>query len=88
MSRVSEAQIMAEAIINAHGGKAFFNFGETSKIIGCGINTIPSLLYESGILVKKVGPSKRISALDIAMLMTQERIAPIDNTSRVARKSI
>ena len=74
----AEIKVMAEAIINAHKGQAYFNFGEAHKIIGCGINTLPHLLHTSGIIVKRVGPSKRISAYDIAELMCTGRVAAID----------
>ena len=76
--------LMAEAIIKAHDGKAYYNIGEVSKIIGCGANTVPALLHESGITVRRVGPSKRISAYDIAELMCKDKIAPIDNIRRRA----
>lgn len=73
-----EVKAMADSIIKAHDGQAYFNFGQTSKIIGCGINTLPHLLHNSGIIVKRVGPSKRISAYDIAELMCIGRVAAID----------
>jgi len=79
---LKEIKAMAESIIATHDGQAYYNFGEVSKIVGCGINTIPALLHESGIIVKHVGPSKRISAYDIAALMCQGRKAAIDNMRR------
>lgn len=80
----NEVRATAELIIKTHDGQAYFNFGEISKILGCGINTVPALLHNSGITVKKVGPSKRVSAYEIAALMCSKRIAPIDNTSKGA----
>ena len=80
---LSETRIMAESIMKTHDGKAYFNFSDVSKIIGCSINTIPALLHESGIIVKRVGPSKRISAYNIAEIMCSKRIAPIDNKNRI-----
>jgi len=77
-----DIKAMAESIINTHDGQAYYNIGEVSKIIGCGPNTVPLLLHESGIIVKYVGPSKRISAYDIATLMCQNRVAAIDNSRR------
>jgi len=77
MPRKSEIQIMTESIMETNGGKAFFNFREVSKIIGCGINTVPGLLYNEGVTVKKVGTSKRVSAYEIAQLMCTNRTVAI-----------
>jgi hypothetical protein len=74
----SEVKTIAESIMKMNDGRAYFNFGQASKIIGCGINTVPSLLHNSGIIVKRVGPSKRISAYDIAEVMCTGRVAAID----------
>ncbi len=82
MSAKSEITTMAHAIIKTHDGQAYYNFEQASKIIGCGRNTIAHCLHRAGVLVKKVGPSKRISAYDLAEFMYYDRIAPIDNTSR------
>ena len=75
----AEVKAQAETIIKAYGGQAYFNFGQVSKIIGCGPNTLPHLLHNSGVVVKRVGPSKRISAFDIAELMCAGRVAPIED---------
>jgi len=77
-----EIKNLAESIMATHGGQASFNFKEVSKILGCGVNTVPLLLNDSGILVKRIGSSKRISAYDVATLILIDRIAPVDNTSR------
>lgn len=82
MSKKEEIQAITTAIVTAHKGQAYFNFGETGKIIGCGRHTVASVLHEAGITIKKVGPSKRVSAYSIAAAMADGRIAPIDNTSR------
>jgi beta-N-acetylglucosaminidase len=74
----NEVKMIADSIIQAHDGQAYYNFGEVSKIIGCGINTVSHMLHNSGIIVKRVGPSKRISAYDIADLMCTGRVAVID----------
>ena len=79
MAAAAEIKIMSEAIINAHGGQAYFNFGEASKIIGCGRHTAAYHLHNAGVLVKNVGPSKRVSAYSLAEAMYYGRIAPIDN---------
>lgn len=70
-----EAQIMAEAIIRQHDGQAYFNFGEASKIMGCSYSRLPERLTRAGIAVKRMGNSKRISAYDIACLMSSDRTA-------------
>ena len=67
---------MAESIINTHDGQAYFNYGQASKIIGCGENTVAHLFSNSGVIVKRVGPSKRVSAYDIAYVMYSGRVAP------------
>ena len=84
MSNKAEIQSMTNALIESHDGQAYFNFGEVSKIIGCGINTVPVILRNAGITVKKIGPSKRVSAYDLALFMASSRISPVDNTSRPA----
>jgi beta-N-acetylglucosaminidase len=78
MSRNAEIKVMAELIMRIHDGKAYYNFGDVSRIIGCGINTVAHLLHNQGILVRKVGPSKRVSAYDIAEIMYSKRVPPID----------
>ena len=78
MARKTERQCMAESIIDTNGGQAYFNFGEIARIIGCGIHTVPQMLYDAGITVKKVGPSKRVSAIDLAELMADGRINSVD----------
>lgn len=77
-----EIKAIGDGIIRAHNGQAFFNMTEAHKIIGCGENTITALVHSHGITVKPVGPSKRISAYDIAEIMCSNRIAPTDNLSR------
>lgn len=79
MPRIPDVQILADTIIRTHDGKAYYNFTEVKEIIGCGINNVPRVLHDAGILVKKVGPSKLVSAYDIATAMHSDRIAPIDN---------
>lgn len=75
----SEIKQMAELIIKTQNGKSYFNFSEASKIIGCGVNTVPPLMHENGVIVKQVGRSKRVSAFDIAEVMCTRRTAAIDN---------
>lgn len=83
-SRKEEIIVMTDAIIKAHDGQSYFNFGQASKIIGCGRHTLAHHLNSLGLTVKLVGPSKRISACDIATLMCTDRISPVDNISRGA----
>jgi phage antirepressor YoqD-like protein len=78
MASIKAVKELADTIIRAHGGQAFFNFGEISKIMGCGINTVPKFLYDKGVLVQKVGPSKRVSALELADAMLSGRKTPVD----------
>ncbi|NTW04560.1 MAG: helix-turn-helix domain-containing protein [Peptococcaceae bacterium] len=70
---------LGDAIVRMHDGQMFFNFTEVAAIIGCGVNTVSALLHSHGITVKKVGPSKRVSAYDLAEVMIKDRISPIDN---------
>ena len=77
---MKEARIMAKAIMEAHDGQAYFNIQQAAKIVGCGRNTMITMLTDAGILVKRVGPSKRVSALDLASVMTQQRVIPYYTT--------
>ena len=79
---LGEIKSLGDSIVRTHDGRTFFNLSEACEIIGCGPNTLPALLHAHGIAVKKVGPSKRINAYDIAEVMCSKRIAPIDNTTR------
>jgi hypothetical protein len=79
----TEIQIMTEAIIKQHNGQAYFNIEEGAKIIDCGRNTFARMLSDSGVTVKKVGTSKRVSAHDIAMLMGRGRVASYENGARI-----
>lgn len=72
----SEAAIMAKAIIESNDGQAYFNINEASKIIGCGRNKLVSKLTDAGVLVKRIGSSKRISAYDLATYMCTDRVIP------------
>lgn len=82
MDRKEEIQAMATAIIDSNHGQAYFNFEQASRIIDCGRHTLARKLHEAGITVKRVGPSKRISAYVLATFMRDGQIAPIDNISR------
>lgn len=83
MSRKEEIQAMTAAIIEAYKGQAYFNFEEASRIVGCGRHSMAYKLNQAGVLVQKIGPSKRVSAYDLASAMVDGRISPIDNTSKV-----
>ena len=64
MSAKSEIATMAQAIIEAHDGQAYYNFEQASKIIGCGRNTLAHHLHIAGILIKKLVQAS-VSALTI-----------------------
>lgn len=76
----SEIQAMTDFIIKNHDGQAYFNYEEASKIVGCGRHTLAHGLHNAGITIKKVGPSKRVSAYDLAYFMCADRISAVDNT--------
>jgi hypothetical protein len=76
VSRRGEVKEMAQAIIEHNDGQAYFNIQEASKIVGCGRNTLIAGLTDAGISVKRVGPSKRVSAYDLAIYMCIDRVAP------------
>lgn len=78
MSQKDEIQTMTTAIITAHKGQGYFNFEEASKIVGCGRHTLAHKLHNAGVTIQKLGPSKRVSAYDLALAMHEGRIAPID----------
>lgn len=73
----SEVKNIGDGIIRAHEGQTFFNMTEARKIIGCGENTITALIHSHGITVKKVGPSKRISAYEIAEIMCSKKVCTV-----------
>lgn len=81
MSRKEEIQAMTTAIVTAHKGQAYFNYEQASKIVGCGRHTMAYKLNQAGVLIQKLGPSKRVSAYDLATAMVDGRISPVDNTS-------
>jgi len=78
-SREKEIKIMAEMIISSYGKQAYFNIKEAADIVGCGRNTLPSILHGAGILVKPVGTSNRISAYTIAEIMCSGLVAPVSS---------
>ena len=77
MAHEKEIAAMTAAIIKAHGGKAYFNMGQASKIVGCSRNTLPRILHDAGIVVKHVGTSHSVSAYDLAEFMCAGRVAPV-----------
>ena len=77
MAHEKEIAAMTSAIVNAHGGKAYFNMAQASKIVGCGKNTLPRALHDAGIVVKHVGTSHCISAYELAGFMCIGRVSPV-----------
>lgn len=71
--QITEIREHANAIIKAHDGKTYFNIREVHKITGYSLGTIPRMFSDQGILVKKDGKSKKVSAFDIAELMVSNR---------------
>ena len=78
----SEVDRVAEIIVRSHGGKAMFNLTQAAKVLGQGKNSIARYLQEEGVIVKKVGQEKLVSALQLAEFMCGGRISPLDGTSR------
>ena len=88
MAAHNEIETMARLIMEQNKGQAYFNFSEAYKIVGCGINTFSQMVAQAGILVTRAGPSKRISALDVARLMHIGRVASYDNSpSRCSKRA-
>lgn len=85
MPSTSEIAAKARHISDTHDGKMLFNFKQIHEITGWGINSIPKILHRHGITVIKEGPSKKIDAFDLAYVICSNRIAPIDNTSKVKK---
>ena len=56
-----------------------FCFKKAAKILGCHYNTMPSLLNEQGILIKKIGRKKMVSALELAKIMYSNQESPVNN---------
>jgi hypothetical protein len=77
MPKKPEWQQIAETIIETHDGQMYYSFKDVCKIIGCGINKVPCLFNDAGILVKKVGTCKRVSAYDIASVMCDKRTSAV-----------
>jgi len=77
---VSKKEIhdLAKLIIETHDGKVLFNLGEVKKIIGSGVNNVAPRLYKAGITVVRQGPSKRVTAYDLAEYIYGNRVSPID----------
>ena len=78
MSRAADIRAAAEMIVKANDGRVYFNFKDASKIIGCDADRMARMFLEAGILVKKSGRDKRISAFDIAEVMCYGRVSPIE----------
>jgi hypothetical protein len=82
MATKEEIHKHAKLIVETHGGQMLFNLTEVHKIIGSGQNEVARRLHEAGILVKRQGPSKLVTAFDLAEYILANRVAPIDNVSR------
>ena len=79
----NEVEIMTRCIIEQNNGRALFTFNEARKIVGVGENApLPNMLHDAGIMVTMMGSRRKVSAYNLALFMTINRIAPIDNTSR------
>ena len=75
-----EVRELGDIIVRNNGGKYLYCFSEISNILNCGINQVPSILNEHGILVKRRGKKKCADAYDLAEIILAGRISPIDNT--------
>lgn len=84
MSYKDELEIMTKAIVMAHGGQAWFNYEESTVIVGCGRHTLANKLDSVGAKIQKLGPSKRVSAYTLVLVMMEDSISPLDNTTKAA----
>ena len=87
MAWSSEVHAMAKFITETHGGRIRFNFGEVAKIASIGRDNVAAELHRHGVLVQKSGREKMVNVFDLAEYMLSDRVAPIDNTSRVPRRT-
>ena len=78
MSRANDVRVAAEMIVKSHDGRVYFNFKDVSKIIGCDPDRIARMFLDAGILIKKSGRDKRVSAYDIAEVMCYGRVSPVE----------
>ena len=72
-----ETKTIAEKIIEDNDGKIYYSIQGVAKIIGCGRNRVPLMLNDHGILVRKMGAKKMVTAYDIAELMASGRVSPL-----------
>lgn len=75
----SEIEIMTEAIILKYG-KIEFTMEEGCFIVNVGVNTLPVMLHDAGILVKKSGKRKLVTAYNLAVLACINRESPVPSS--------
>ena len=72
-----EQKNLAEIISRANDGRVRFNLTRAAKIAGRSRTGFPGWLHNKGILVEKSGKDKYVTANDLAVAMTMDRVSPL-----------
>lgn len=73
----TEQKNLAETIAKANDGRVRFNLTRAAKIAGRSRTGFPGWLHSRGVLVEKSGKDKYITANDLAIAMTTDRVSPL-----------
>lgn len=73
----TEQKNLAETIAKANGGAVMFNLSKASKIAGRCRTNFPAWLHSHGVTIEKTGKDKLVSANDLAIAMTTDRVSPL-----------
>jgi phage antirepressor YoqD-like protein len=68
---------IAEIIAKAKGGRVRFNLTQAAKIAGRSRTGFPAWLHERGVMVERTGKDKYVTAADLAVAMTKDRVSPL-----------
>ena len=88
MTRQDSIKIQTRAIMDSNGGQAQFNFKRSAKILGCHPNLMPRLLDDHGILVKRCGNQKMVSAVELANIIYAKLESPIVNNKKSSLRMV
>ena len=82
MTRLEKVKTQANLIMERNGGQAFFTFADCARILGCHPTSISNLLNEHGVLVRRLGKKKMVTALDLADVMFSSQESPFIKANR------
>jgi hypothetical protein len=72
-----EQLYLAETIAKANGGRVRFNLTQAAKIVNRSRTGFPLWLHERGMMVERTGKDKYVTANDLAVAMTKDRVSPL-----------